>query len=87
MDEFRAHRAAPLGQRGSATNNTALPAWTICALYKSRWQVELVFMWIKEHLRIKPFLGNDENAVNTQAGEFTLSRSRVCARRSQTHEP
>jgi hypothetical protein len=48
------------------TNNTALPALTICALYKSRWQVELFFKWIKQHLRIKHFLGNSENAVKTQ---------------------
>jgi len=48
------------------TNNTALPALTIAALYKSRWQVELFFKWIKQHLRIKKFLGNTENAVKTQ---------------------
>ena len=48
------------------TNNTALPALTICALYKSRWQVELFFKWIKQHLRIKKFLGTSENAVKTQ---------------------
>ena len=48
------------------TNNTTLPALSICALYKSRWQVELFFKWIKQHLRIKHFLGNSENAVKTQ---------------------
>ncbi|QHE84682.1 IS4 family transposase [Hydrogenophaga sp. BPS33] len=48
------------------TNNTALPALTIAALYKSRWRVELFFKWIKQHLRIKKFLGNSENAVKTQ---------------------
>jgi IS4 transposase len=48
------------------TNNTSLPALTIAALYKSRWQVELFFKWIKQHLRIKKFLGNSENAVKTQ---------------------
>jgi len=48
------------------TNNTGLPATTIAALYKSRWQVELFFKWIKQHLRIKHFLGNSENAVKTQ---------------------
>ena len=48
------------------TNNTTLPALTICALYKSRWQVELFFKWIKQHLRIKKFLGTCENAVKTQ---------------------
>ena len=48
------------------TNNTALPPLTIAALYKSRWQVELFFKWIKQHLRIKHFLGHSENAVKTQ---------------------
>jgi hypothetical protein len=48
------------------TNNTVLPALTIAALYKGRWQVELFFKWIKQHLRIKRFLGNSENAVKTQ---------------------
>ena len=48
------------------TNNTALPALTIASLYKSRWQVELFFKWIKQHLRIKRFIGNSENAVKTQ---------------------
>jgi len=48
------------------TNNFTLPAATICALYKSRWQVELFFKWIKQHLRIKKFYGNSENAVKSQ---------------------
>ena len=48
------------------TNNLSLPAATICALYKSRWQVELFFKWIKQHLRIKQFYGTSENAVKTQ---------------------
>src|SRR6516225_3693978 len=48
------------------TNQTALPAMTICNLYKSRWQVELFFKWIKQHLRIKQFYGTSENAVKTQ---------------------
>ena len=48
------------------TNNTVLPALTITALYKGRWQVELFFKWIKQHLRIKHFMGNSENAVKTQ---------------------
>jgi hypothetical protein len=47
-------------------NNFALPAATICALYKSRWQVELFFKWIKQHLRIKKFFGTSENAVKSQ---------------------
>ena len=48
------------------TNHTALPALSICALYKARWQVELFFRWIKQHLRIKAFFGTSENAVKTQ---------------------
>ena len=48
------------------TNNTTLPPLTIATLYKSRWQVELFFKWIKQHLRIKRFLGTSENAVKTQ---------------------
>jgi transposase len=48
------------------TNNMTLPAATIAALYKSRWQVELFFKWIKQHLRIKSFYGTSENAVKTQ---------------------
>jgi len=48
------------------TNQMTLPALTICALYKSRWQVELFFKWIKQHLRIKQFYGTSENAVKTQ---------------------
>jgi len=48
------------------TNNTAPPPLTIAALDKSRWQVELFFKWIKQHLRIKRFLGTSENAVKTQ---------------------
>lgn len=48
------------------TNQATLPALTICALYKSRSQVELFFKWIKQHLRIKRFYGTSENAVKTQ---------------------
>ncbi|MHB1201212.1 MAG: IS4 family transposase [Polaromonas sp.] len=48
------------------TNNTMLPAPVIAQLYKNRWQVELFFKWIKQHLRIKKFLGTSENAVKTQ---------------------
>lgn len=48
------------------TNHFLLPAATICALYKSRWQVELFFKWIKQHLRIKRFFGTSENAVKSQ---------------------
>jgi hypothetical protein len=48
------------------TNNFALPALTITQLYRCRWQVELFFKWIKQHLRIKAFFGTTENAVKTQ---------------------
>jgi hypothetical protein len=48
------------------TNNFVLPALTIAQIYKSRWQVELFFKWIKQHLRIKAFYGTSENAVKTQ---------------------
>lgn len=48
------------------TNLFGPPAATICALYKARWQVELFFKWIKQHLRIKQFYGTSENAVKVQ---------------------
>ena len=48
------------------TNNFALPALTVARLYKCRWQVELFFRWIKQHLRIKAFYGTSDNAVKTQ---------------------
>ena len=48
------------------TNHGLLPALSICSLYKSRWQVELFFKWVKQHLRIKRFYGTSENAVKTQ---------------------
>jgi hypothetical protein len=51
---------------GFLTNNFSLPAITIAQIYKCRWQVELFFKWIKQHLRIKTFFGTSENAVKTQ---------------------
>lgn len=48
------------------TNNFAVPALTIAQVYKARWQVELFFKWVKQHLRIKAFYGTSENAVKTQ---------------------
>jgi IS4 transposase len=48
------------------TNDFALPATTIAALYKSRWRIELFFKWIKQHLRIKSFYGTSQNSVKTQ---------------------
>jgi IS4 transposase len=48
------------------TNNFTLPALTIAQIYKQHWQVELFFKWIKQHLRIKRFLGTSKDAVKTQ---------------------
>jgi IS4 transposase len=48
------------------SNQFALPAITIDALYKARWRVELFFKWLKQHLRIKRFYGTSENAVKSQ---------------------
>lgn len=48
------------------TNNFEIPALTVAALYRNRWQVELFFKWIKQHLQIKRFYGTSENAVKTQ---------------------
>lgn len=48
------------------TSNFSLSAWTIAQIYKARWQVELFFKWIKQHLKIKTFLGTSKNAVLTQ---------------------
>jgi hypothetical protein len=62
-----AYRDPDSGQRlVFLTNHLALPPLTVCALYRSRWQVELFFRWIKQHLRIKRFFGTSENAVKTQ---------------------
>jgi hypothetical protein len=58
------------------TNNFELPALTIAQLYKCRWQVELFFKWIKQHLRIKAFFGTNENAVKTQI------KKRLCIKAS-----
>ena len=48
------------------TNNFTVPALTIAQLYRGRWQIELFFKWIKQHLRIKAFYGTSHNAVRTQ---------------------
>jgi hypothetical protein len=53
-------------RRTFLTNNFLLPAWTIAQLYRARWQVELFFRWIKQHLHSKAFYGTSENAVKTQ---------------------
>jgi IS4 transposase len=47
-------------------NNFLLPALTVAQLYRSRWNIEVFFKWIKQHLRIKSSLGNSENAIKTQ---------------------
>jgi hypothetical protein len=61
------YRDPETGQRLTLlTNNFALPPLTVARLYKCRWQVELFFKWIKQHLRIKRFFGNTENAVKSQ---------------------
>src|SRR5205085_1236485 len=67
------------------TNNFSLPAVTIAQIYKSRWQVELFFKWIKQHLRIKAFFGTSENAVKTQIWVavsvyvlVAIARKRLC---------
>jgi IS4 transposase len=61
------YRDGQTGQRLEfLTNNFTLPALTIAAIYRSRWQVELFFKWIKQHLRIKAFYGTSESAVKTQ---------------------
>ena len=62
-----AYRDAETGKRLTfLTNNFALPPLTVAQLYKCRWQIELFFKWIKQHLRIKRFFGTSENAVKTQ---------------------
>src|SRR3954467_8690891 len=68
------------------TNQTSLPAVTICDLYKARWQVELFFKWIKQHLRIKRFYGTSENTVKTQILDRRVGL-RARRHRPQTAEP
>ena len=67
------------------TNNMILPAHVIAALYKNRWQVELFFKWIKQHLRIKKFLGNSENAVRTQIGCAIATYVRIAFVKKELH--
>ena len=67
------------------TNNTSLPALTIAALYKHRWQVELFFKWIKQHLRIKRFLGTSENAVRTQIWCAVSTYLRIAIVKKELH--
>jgi hypothetical protein len=67
------------------TNNFLLPALTIAELYRSRWQVELFFRWIKQHLHIKAFYGTSENAVKTQVWVAVTMYVLVAIVRKQLH--
>jgi hypothetical protein len=67
------------------TNNFALPALTIVALYKSRWQVELFFKWIKQNLHIKSFFGTSPNAVKTQVWIAVCVYMLVAIMKKQLH--
>ena len=67
------------------TNNFELPALTITELYKARWQVELFFKWIKQHLRIKAFYGTSENAVKTQIWTAVSTYVLVAILKRQSH--
>ncbi len=69
------------------TNNFALPALTIAELYRRRWQIELFFKWIKQHLRIKAFYGTSENAVKTQIWIAVCSYLLVAIVRKRLHLP
>ena len=69
------------------TNNFVLPALTIAMLYKSRWQVELFFKWIKQHLRIKRFIGTSANAVKTQIWIAICVYVQVALLKKQLHLP
>jgi len=69
------------------TNNFDLPALTITRLYKARWQVELFFKWIKQHLRIKAFYGTSENAVKTQIWTAISTYVLVAILKKQSHLP
>jgi hypothetical protein len=66
LRRIRYHDAQENSRLVFLTNNFTLPALTIAKLYKCRWQVELFFKWIKQHLRIKKFYGHSHNAVKTQ---------------------
>ena len=66
LRRIKYHDATTDGLLVFLTNNFALPALTITELYRCRWQVELFFKWIKQHLRIKSFFGTSENAVKSQ---------------------
>ena len=65
------------------TNDLARAAVDIATLYKARWQIELLFRWIKQHLRIRRFLGNNDNAIRLQifAAMIAYAPLRIAARR------
>ena len=67
------------------TNHFGIPAASVCALYKSRWQVELFFKWIKQHLRIKRFFGTSENAVKSQVWIAVATYVLVAIVKKQLH--
>jgi hypothetical protein len=69
------------------TNQMTLPPLTICELYRQRWQVELFFKWIKQHLRIKRFFGTSENAVKTQVWIAVAVYVLVAIVRKRLHLP
>jgi IS4 transposase len=69
------------------TNNLELPALTIAGLYKARWQVELFFRWIKNHLRIKHFFGTSANAVKTQVWTAMATYAMVAIHHKQLGAP
>ena len=67
------------------TNNFALEPELIAALYRQRWQVELFFKWIKQHLRIKAFFGTSENAVKTQIWIATCTYVLIAIAKKRLH--
>ena len=69
------------------SNNFALKPEMIAALYKQRWQVELFFKWIKQHLRIKAFLGTSENAVKTQIWTAVATYVLIAIVKKRLHLP
>ncbi|WP_222622504.1 transposase [Ramlibacter albus] len=69
------------------TNNFELDAPVVARLYKSRWQIELFFKWIKQHLRIKTFIGNSPNAVSIQIWTAITAYVLVAIAKKQLHAP
>ena len=71
------------------TNDFERPAIEIAALYRTRWQIELLFRWIKQHLRINTFLGRNPNAIRLQlvAAMIAYLLLRIAARQSQLNMP